>query len=125
MVGPLREDEVLPDSAIVIKGGVLPSLRLFRESAQDCFEAFGVYGVSVCCLPGMTADEIARAVPEGKLPHSYFRQTTVGALRSLGFDVVPSLWEGHATLTFPGLPSDQDWARLQAVFEPRQCNPVR
>ena len=51
------------------------------------------------------------------------RQTDVGRLRDVGFDVVLSGRPGHATLTFQGLPSDKDWDELQQAFDEPEGNP--
>ena len=63
-------------------------------------------------------------IPEDKrLPNGQVRQTTAGRLRADGYDVFPSCWFGHATLRFPGLPTEEDWDRLQKAFMPREKNP--
>lgn len=122
-----REDN-LPLGAVVVRGGVLDSFEGFQESVKDHFakgqlkSGTGVYGLSVCSLSGLSAEEILRALPdEHKLPHARFRESTVGALRELGFKVYPSEWHGHATLEFSALPTEQDWEKLQQAFsEPRK-----
>jgi hypothetical protein len=128
----LRRNEVLPDEAVVVRGGVLPSLEAARESAEDCFEEMqrqsgeGVYGISVCSLPDRTAEQILRDLQESnRLPHPKIRQTSVGRLRGLGFDVWPSGWFGHATLEFSRLPTEQDWERIQLAFRAPERNPVK
>lgn len=108
----------------------MASFEEIQASAEDQFDqskretGVGVYGISVCSLPNLSATEILRSIPAGKVPHGSFRETTVGELRELGFDVVPSGWHGHATLTFHGLPTDEDWEKLNTAFGSPQKNPV-
>lgn len=128
----LRRDEVLPDDAIVVRGGVFGGgLESLQEAALDEYERLRaegdpepVHGLSVCCLPGMTAEEIAETVGSANLPHPRMRTSTVGALQSCGYEVVPSEWRGHATLIFPKPLTEQDWHNLQESFGPPICNPV-
>jgi hypothetical protein len=128
----LPRDEVLPDGAVVVKGGVLGDPDGLRESAQDYFDETereageGIYGVSVCSLPERDAKEILLAIPKSKrLPHSKIRQATVGALRACGYDVSPSGWFGHATLKLMDLPTEDDWRTLNETFAQPERNPVR
>lgn len=122
----------MPDEAVVVKGGVLASFEKARGDAEDCFKEIqrqsgeGVHGISVCSLPDRTAVEILGDLPESKrLPHSKFRQTSVGTLRGMGFDVWPSGWFGHATLEFSHLPTERDWERIQLAFRAPERNPAK
>jgi hypothetical protein len=130
MTSHASREEELPDAAVVVRGGRMASFEEVQASAEDQFSqseketGSGVYGVSVCSLPELSALEILYAIPEGKLPHGSFRETTVGKLRELGFDVVPSEWHGHATLTFSALPTEEDWRKLNFVFSDPRKNPV-
>src|SRR4051812_24908033 len=96
----------LPDEAGVIRGGRVGLTAALRESAADCFAKTGTCGLSVCSLPDLSAEEIAIEVGTGRLPHPTMRRSTVGALRAVGFDVVPSGHYGHATLKLPDAPTD-------------------
>lgn len=128
----LRRDEVLPGEAIVIRGGILGGgLQEIQEQAEDEFmrlqvegDPDPVYGLSVCSLPNMTAGEIAEAVGTERLPHARMRATTVEALKSRGYGVVPSDWPGHATIVLPGPATEQDWQNLQESFSAPMDNPV-
>ena len=84
----------------------------------------GIFGLSVCSLPGRTADAIATIVGTDRLPHTWMRESTVGRLHEAGFDVVPTGWRGHATLMLPNPPTDDDWNRLEAAFDKPRDNPV-
>jgi hypothetical protein len=126
----LRRDEDLPDDAIVVKGGLISNPEKLRGDALDCYaklEVRGeepVHGVSVCSLPDCTADEIARAVGTFRLPQTQMRVSTVGQLELYGYLVVPSGQYGHATLIFPGSPTEGDWENLQQIFDDPVDNPV-
>ena len=65
-------------------------------SAQSHFDTQGFYALSVFSLPGISADVIAVRVP---LRHSKIRESTVGRIRSAGYEVVSSAGPpGHADL---------------------------
>jgi hypothetical protein len=122
----------LPDEAVVVRAGVMASFEDVRESAETNFRTTrkgsgkGIYGISVCSLPDRSMEEIMRDIPEDKrFRNRRVRQSTVGTLRREGYDVLPSGWFGHATLTFPSLPTEEDWERLQEAFMDDQQNPYR
>lgn len=90
---------------------------------QSHFDREGVYALSVFSTPGRTPDEIATSVP---LPHATIRESTVGRVRAVGYDVVPSPGApGHADLVFPAAPTGDDWQALDAIFDPPRPNPAR
>jgi hypothetical protein len=126
----LRRHETLPGEAIVVRGGEINSVIKLIEDALDFFaflEHRGeepCYGISVCSLPDCTAHEIARVAGTRHLPQTRMRVSTVGALTEAGYEVVPSGYTGHATLIFPGLPTDDDWTNLQHLFSAPEDNPV-
>ncbi|MBV8987446.1 MAG: hypothetical protein JO372_02690 [Solirubrobacterales bacterium] len=128
----LRRDEILPDEAVVVRGGILGGgVEELQEQAEDEFTRLlvegdpdPVYGLSVCSLPNMTADEIAVAVGPERLPHARMRTTTVEALRACGYEVVPSAWRGHATIVLRGPATEEDWHNLQESFGEPMDNPV-
>lgn len=79
---------------------------VLATNANTHYDEFGVYALSVYSTPGLDADEIARRVP---LPHSKIRESTVGRLRSRGYDVVSSPGPpGHADLKLPDPPTEDD-----------------
>lgn len=128
----LRRDEVLPGDAVVIRGGILAEtpedIRVQAEGEYLRLEQDGdpepVYGLSVWSLPAMSAEEVAQAVGTDDLPHKRMRATTVGALATRGYEVVPSGPPSHATIVFPGPPTYDDWQNLQQSFGDPIDNPV-
>lgn len=83
----------LPDEALVVRGG--------RNRPEDIERGTGVHpsgvaGVSVESAVGISAAELAQAIPHGEIG-----VTTVGAVRELGGDVIPTTGRSpnHATLT--------------------------
>ena len=91
-------------------------------SAQAHFDLEGFYALSVFSASGLSADEIALRVP---LRHSKSRQSTVGRIRSAGYDVVRSAGPpGHADLLLPHRPTDGDWHALDIAFDPPRPNPA-
>jgi len=118
----LRRHEVLPGDAVVVKGGLIQDPEKLRDDALDCYAKLEVrgedpaYGVSVCSLPGRTADQIAREVGTIRLPQTQMRVSTVSQLERYSYVVVPSGQTGHATLIFPRPPTEEDWGNLQQIF---------
>ena len=74
----------LPDDSVVVRGGLMLLTDLVL-SAQSHFDTKGFYALSVYSTPGRAVDEIAVGVP---LRHSKIRVSTVGRVRSAGYDVV-------------------------------------
>ncbi len=116
------EDE-LPNDAVVVRGGLMARNGLER-AARNCFGAHGFYGLSLRCIPGMTAAEIARNTPSDKLPHPWIRSSTVGEIRASGYEIRATFEPGHASLMFPGPPTDDDWETVESLFGPPQDNPA-
>ena len=89
----------LPDDAFVVRGG--------RNLPEDIRRGMGTHpsgvtGVSVESAAEFTIGELA-----ANLPHGQFGMTTVGEVRKMGGDVIPTSGRSpqHATLT--GLTSEQ------------------
>ena len=128
----LRRDEVLPGDAVVVMGGSMGGgLDKLQEKAETEFQrlvdeedAEPVYGLSVCSLPDMTAEQIAEVAGTENLPHPRMQTSTLETLEAFGYEVVPSEWYGHATLVFSGLPDESDWQNLQQAFSAPIDNPV-
>lgn len=111
----------LPDDAVVVRGGLMLAADL-AISAQSHFDIEGVFALSVFSVAGASAATIATTVP---LRHSKIRESTVGRLRSAGFDVVSSPGPpGHADLVLSSPPTDDDWTKLGAAFDPPRPNPA-
>jgi hypothetical protein len=116
-----RKPRRLPDDAIVIRGGVNHEADV-RKAAIAEMELHGRYTISAASYPGWTVEQIARA---NRTPHSRIRKTTVGRLRSAGFEVSwPVGKKKHADLFLPDLDADT-LASLEKVFDPPEPNPNR
>lgn len=80
------------------------------------------YAFSVASFPGLSADELAH---RARVANRQMRETTVGALRADGYEVVltdePT---AHADLVLPSAPSENHWTRLRAIFGPPRSNPA-
>jgi hypothetical protein len=105
--------EILPDEALVVRGG--------RNRPEDFQRALavhpsGVEGVSVESAFGIPLEELAAAIPHGQIGIC-----KVGDVRSAGGDVIPTSGRSanHATLTglSPQLASD--------LLTPTIANPAR
>jgi hypothetical protein len=117
----VAEAPVLPDEALVVRLG-LSAPDTLRKTALAHFDDHGEFAISVVSLPHATVDELAHLAG---LPHPRLRTTTVGAIRAVGFDVVPDEPPpGHALITLPRLPADEDYAAIADVFGPPEPNPA-
>jgi hypothetical protein len=119
----------LPDEAIVIRGGVI-KMENIGSAFEICFREEGVYEISVCASRELDAISLARWVRERdpdckRIPHSRIQQSTVGAIRAAGADVL--LTEpppGHYSIRFQAAPTDKQLVALVAAFDEPQPNPV-
>lgn len=93
-------------------------------NANTHFDKYGEYALSVYSRPHLTAGQIAAVAG---VPHNQMRVSTAGRIRAAGYDVVPSEQHGpaHADLPLPDPPTANDWAALQAAFDPPSPNPAR
>jgi hypothetical protein len=105
--------EVIPDGAIVTRGG--------RNRPEDIEKGMGTHpsgvnGVSVESRDGKSVEELA-----ANIPHTQIGVTTVGKVRAAGGDVVPTSGRSpnHATLT--GLSPKQ----ISDLLTPTKPNPSR
>ena len=102
----------IPDEALVVRGG--------RNTPDDLNRGIGkhpngVFGVSVECREGLTAVELAAAIP-----HRQVGVTSVKAIRSLGGDVVRTSGRSANHATLVGL----DPSELSLLLTPTP-NPAR
>lgn len=105
--------DVIPDEAIVVRGGRnLPADLKRGIATHPC----GITGASVECEAGKTVDELAQ-----DLPHGQIGVTTVGAVRAAGGDVIRTTGRSphHATLT--GLTPEQ----MSKLLTPAVPNPAK
>jgi hypothetical protein len=108
----------LPDAALVVRCGQPPFRqgRLLHEAGK---ENQGYFGISVQCGESLAIEELAVWCPNNKIG-----LTTVGAIRSAGYDVVVTLGRGHhATLVVPRA-WDLDEALVLALLFKEWANPI-
>jgi len=126
--GP-EEAARLPDEAVVVRGGVITPKGL-ASALEVSFREDGVYELSVCASAELAAHDLAQWVRERdpecqRLPHKRMQQSTAGAIRSVGADVLltpPP--EGHYSIRFDAVPADEQIAALVAAFDAPEPNPV-
>jgi hypothetical protein len=85
------EPDALSDDALVVRGGVMASEQLRLNAEDHNIENLedGIadqWAISVFAAGGLSAGEICRAAA---IPHPKVRVSTVGLVRSLGYDVIP------------------------------------
>jgi hypothetical protein len=109
----MAELESLPDEAIVVRGG--------RNRPEDIRRGIGTHpsgitGISVECGVAVSIEILSALIPHGQIG-----MTTVGAVRSLGGDVIRTSGRSpyHATLT--GLISDE----MSMLLTPTIPNPLK
>ena len=117
-----QEDDELGDEAVVVRGGLSTAETLFRTAIAH-YDAEGEYAISVRSAPGMSADELAKADPP--LRHAQIRETTAGAVRQAGFEIVrdepPPM---HALIKLGSVGADDDYLRITAIFNAPRPNPA-
>ncbi len=115
----------LPDDALVVRGGENLPENFAQGSGVTVDSGGKVQGVSVNAAAGLSLKELT--APNSQtgypgIPHKRVGVTTVGKVRALGGDVVPSPKAknpNHATLS--GLTPEQ----ASSVFRPTIKNPSR
>jgi hypothetical protein len=93
-------DGRLPNEALVVRCGQPPfdPIKVIRDGCADHPDGF--FGFSVQCAEGATINVLAAWCRNNKIGW-----TTVGAVRSVGYDVVTTSGYGyHATVVVP-----RDW----------------
>ena len=97
----------------------------FTISTDNHYEHYSEYTLSVFCLPECNSgEEVARKCPE--FDRDVFRESTVGLIRTAGYDVEPDEPPyGHALIKLPSSPppSRQDWQKLNTIFGAPKENP--
>ena len=100
----------------------------FEVSTDNHYEHCNEYALSVFCLSGCTtgekvAYEVVCNCPE--YSREVFRESKVGPIRAIGYDVVPDEPpHGHALVKLPpSKPSREDYKKLNAIFEKPKKNP--
>jgi hypothetical protein len=107
-----RVTNPLPDDALVVRGGLNRPEHL---RAKYRVHPSGIPGLSVHSAPGTSVEELAVGIPNGQVG-----VTTVGRVRALGGDVIPTRGSSphHATLT--GLTPEQ----VSGLLNPTVPNPA-
>jgi hypothetical protein len=117
-----REAAPLPDEAVVMRFGVSTPETLHKTALAHHDKA-GDFAISARSLPGATADALARVEP--RMGHAKLRETTVGALRAAGYDVIrDEPPPAHALIMLPRLPADDDYVVVSTTFGPARDNPA-
>jgi hypothetical protein len=113
----------LPDEALVVRGGQNLPAHFVQGSGVAVETGGSIQGVSVNAAPGLSVQELTAPNPDTGylgLPHNQIGVTTVGAIRAVGGDVVPSprlTNPYHATVS--GLMPEQ----ASQLFRPTIKNP--
>lgn len=111
----------LPDEAVVMRFG-LSTPETLHKTALAHHDKAGDFAISARSLPGATADALAKVEP--RMGHAKLRETTVGALRAAGYDVIrDEPPPAHALIMLPRLPVDDDYVVVSATFGPARNNP--
>jgi hypothetical protein len=124
--------EVLPDEAIVVRGGIMAHDTLNENAWDHCRDVLAErgwqWGLSVFSHPSADVATICR-IAWPILRHGQVRLSTVGALRASGYDVVPDGEKGHCLIPLGPPPWDDDWHALadskEGVFGPPEKNPEK
>lgn len=88
-----------------------------KKRVKRDYQKLGIYGLSCDCLPGYSRDQLARLV---EYPNPKLRESTVGRVRNAGFEIFPAPTRrsrAHATLKLPDPLTEQDWERLEEIFD--------
>jgi len=112
--------EALPDDALVVRGGTMQSRDLDHNACDHRDEFPGEWAISVWSAPDLDVDALTKASP---IRNRQICVTTVGALREIGHDVVPSNEFPHADLKLDADPSEALWEQLRQVFGTPTDNP--
>jgi hypothetical protein len=115
--------EPLPDDALVVRGGENSPERFAQGSGVTVEQGGKLQDVSVNAAPGLSVKQITAPDPETGfpgIPHNQVGVTTVGKIRALGGDVVPSPSKKNPThATLSGLTPEQ----ASSLFRPTVKNP--
>ena len=117
----IREEADLSDDTTVVRGGMMLARDLAMAAAR-CEAQFGYPGISVFASVNLGMRELVLASPPLR-PYAVVRRTTVGELRRLGCDLVPTGAAPHYTLRLPGA-DYPTLARVRQAFGPPIPNPT-
>jgi hypothetical protein len=109
----------LSDVAIVVRGGLMASETLQVNAEAHTLEHPGEWAISVASAEGLDVAELVHRSPW--IRNNTIRVASVGAVRALGHDVVPSGEFPHADLILGSEPSEAIWEELRQAFD----DPIR
>ncbi len=108
----MAEDDRLPDDALVVRCGLPPFANSPLNQGCDWHQD-GHFGFSVQASVGLTVQDLARAFYNKSVGF-----TTVGKIRTLGYDVVRTSGEAyHATVIVPLNWRVDDALTLTRIFQ--------
>lgn len=119
---PLRPEDPPATASVIIRAGVMERESI-KHSAAQCFEGYGVHGISVEVA---IAQDLREACAGSSRLRRYrqVRLSTVGRLHLEGFPLLASFDWPHFTVVLPDL-TDLTLARLEHSFDPPIPNPGR
>lgn len=118
---PVRRADPPDDAVVVVRAGVLDPASIAR-SATQCFERYGVHGVSVEAAEGRV--DVACANSLRLRRYRQVRLSTVARLRRAGFALLPTFAHPHYTLVLPDV-AEITLRRLDRAFDDPIPNPGR
>jgi hypothetical protein len=112
-----RQGELLPEDAVLVRGGPLVCKRL-RSAAKVQFKrGHGFYGLSMFSFPGKSDPEEIFECSSLQYPDIYV--CTAWEIREAGFEVKRTFETfGHCSLIFPSAPSVEDIRTVIELLEP-------
>jgi hypothetical protein len=119
---PLRREDPPDDALIIIRAGIMERDAVVR-SATQCFEGYGVHGISVEAAVDERVDSACANSPPLRR-YRHVRLSTVGRLHEAGFAFLPSFEHPHFTVVLPDV-SELTLRRLDRTFDPAIPNPGR
>jgi hypothetical protein len=122
----LRVEPIDDETIVVVRGGpVTPEKFLehaHRQAREFTFRGAPMYSISVNLTVGGWDLDALLAGPLAS--RSTYATATVGALRTAGFELLPTFAAPHYDLLLPGS-QYPDAARLRAVFSSPEPNPFK
>lgn len=104
MTGFRVRREALPDDALVVVRGGLLEITTLRADAEAAKERFGEHGISVF---GVVDDDALRELARTRVTgFEVLTLMTVGALRAVRLEPVPTFRRPHFTILLPDLEAD-------------------
>lgn len=103
----LRSGGTLDDDGVVVRGGDLDP-KVIQRDARRMSDVYGIYGVSVFTLRGLTLDELAQDAPLVRFEH--LALLGVGVIRAAGLYLEPTGRNPrHYTVVLPDLDASVEW----------------